>query len=185
MIGSRRPHRKHHAAQYRPACVDIAADGVYRGFIVGFAWSIAFHNSSFSLWKLGQNVETADSSVAIRNALVFRTKTQHPAATFPARKAQLSSLRILCHRRGSLVPPAPLSSASPGVYTSGYDWLLFVVSEGLASCTNGFRFTLSVFGFGLFLVFNAAHCSMERIRGGRRDWKMLLSEDSLLCRCWL
>ena len=154
------PPLRHHGGAYTTPCSSLAADGVFRGLMVGIAWSAAF-GPHMNLWALhgahnassGTNKMASATSAINERAVIsdndWRRRRRHPAPPLPTSKFNVNdgsaTLRSLLRRswcRANTMMPVTISL--------------------VRNCS----------AFAVFLgVFNGAQCTCERVRGGRRDWK--------------
>ena len=150
------PPLRHHRGEsaYTTPCSSLAADGMFRGIMVGIAWSAAF-GPKMNLWALhngamGGGGNRYDAGASDQNTEWQRRRLQRKRAgalrggaaiTSQGYMPQLSGARTLAVKAWAAVP-SPAQSL-------------------LRNCS----------AFGVFLgVFNGAQCSIERVRG-KKDWK--------------
>lgn len=149
---------------YQPRCIDVAADGAFRGILFGFAWSLSFRpKSGVDLWALhsvfGGSTTSGNSSGA---------KKQNARHHQKIRKQGPSP-------RPSKPPPAPsmtyaLDSMLQSVErrTDGVRSLLQRLHAATPPSVRYFGSNAAV--FSLFIGFyNGTQCATERFRK-KKDW---------------
>ena len=151
---------------YKPRCVDIAADGAFRGILVGCVWSISFRpGTGINLWALHQSrqqkkEEMKDNKSYVKNTTkgnsspYLRTTTTTTANSTPSTPSLLSTIDNAMHaadRTGRSALSLLTRTWSYAPPTARY----------VASNTAAFSIFIA--------VFNGTMCSSERIRK-KSDW---------------
>ena len=134
---------------YQPRCIDLAADGAFRGILIGVAWSASFRQSSgFNLWSLHQiSVENGDKRPR-------KHRGHSTVARKPKQPSFLATVDSMIHFAENKTQSA--RSLSGRMWSSTPSSVRYVSSNTAA--------------FSLFIgVFNGTMCASERIRN-KTDW---------------
>ena len=158
---------------YQPRCIDVAADGAYRGILFGFAWSISFRpKSGVDLWALHSvfgGSKTSDNSK--RNE-----KVRHAVPKIHPYKSVQQGPSLRGPSKLPSPPPSPPSmiSALDGILQSverrtvGARSVLQRIHAATPPTVRYFGSNTAV--FTLFIgVYNGTQCATERFRK-KKDW---------------
>ena len=135
---------------YQPKCSDIAADGAYRGILVGCAWSASFRQGTgINLWAL-HNIGNENPYTKTPTATVLRQP-----------------------KKGKPPPPSIVSTLDTILHTAERTTLnaRTIANKALSFTPTTIKYVGSnVAAWSLFFgVFNGTMCASERLRK-KSDW---------------
>jgi len=153
------------SAIYKPSCMDIAADGAFRGILLGSAWSASFRPSiGIDLWSLHVPSSTNKEKIVERKKHTTKTNQTKTWIQSTSRKSTIAT---------KASAPSFSSAIDGMVQTAEHKTIGIrsVLNNILSTTPKSIRYLGSnVAAFSLFIsVFSGTMCESERIRK-KTDW---------------